>query len=368
MPRELDPLHQPQPGEVFAVATIVDGQLDDLEMFDRPPTFHLAHNQTCRVANLNCGESAPFRTVGDLLAHLADALGMDTTYESGEPYDGQSLAENLLEAIEVTPADGTWFNTDSRTLFADRLLQTLDQDSVADPDTTIPALASYLHLSDHDGARLIEALLQVALEADDSYCEGCVRSAVAAGEGHRVGEPQRNQPSPNELAKALLVMTLDRQIRPWLERHDPMALQQAEMALMATGHGAELAKANAEPNYGEGDRVVDVRYGTGAVVKHLDRSQRGGDGYGLVVAYDDEPDTPVCTGRDYFRGEPLAVSPWHGRPRRCQPLNPQRKEPPHAPVERFPCRPGRVPAFQPDRRLCVRRLAQSPRAHPRRGG
>jgi len=337
MPGELDPLHQPQPGEVFVVATIVDGQLDDLEVFDRPPTFHLAHNQTCRVANLNGGDSAPFRTVGDLVAHLADALGMDTAYESGEPYDGQSLAENILEAIEVTPADGTWLDTDSRTLFADRLLQTLDQDSVADPDTAIPALASYLHLSDHDGARLIQALLQAALEADDSYCEGCerrglqlnaarfcpdcVRSAVAAGEGHRVGEPQPNHPSPNDLgepqpnhpspndlAKALLVMALDHQIRPWLERHDPMALQQAEMALMAAGHGEELAKANAEPNYGEGDRVVDVRYGTGAVVKHLDRSQRGGDGYGLVVAYDDEPDTPVSTGSDYFRREPLAAT------------------------------------------------------------
>lgn len=323
MPRDLDPLHQHQPGEVFVVATIVAGQLDDLELFDGPPTFHLAHNQTCRVANLNGGDSAPFRTVGDLLAHLADALGMDTAYESGEPYDAQSLAENILEAIDVTPADGTWFDTDSRTLFADRLLQALDQDSVADPDTAIPALAAYLHLSDLDGARLIEALLQVALGADDSYCEGCerrglrlnaarycpdgVRSAVAAGEGDRVGEPQPNHPSPSELAKALLAMVLDRQIRPWLERHDPMALQQVEMALIAVGHGARLADAHAEPSFGEGDRVVDVRYGTSAVVKHLDRSRRGGDGYGLVVAYDDEVQT-VFTGSDYFRRAPLTAA------------------------------------------------------------
>jgi hypothetical protein len=131
---------------------------------------------------------------------------------------------------------------------------------------------------------------------------------VAAGEGARVGEPQHNQPPPTELARALLVIVLDRQVRPWLEHQDPMALQQAEMALMAAGHGTELANANAEPNYGEGDRVVDVRYGTAAVVKYLDRSLRGGDGYGLVVAYDDEPETPVSTGSDYFRREPLAAT------------------------------------------------------------
>lgn len=122
-----------------------------------------------------------------------------------------------------------------------------------------------------------------------------------------------------ETVKALFVLVLDHKTRPWLELNDPMALQQAEQALITVGHGARLADAHAEPNFGEGDRVVDVRYGTSAVVKHLDRSQRGSDGYGVVLAYDDEPDMPVATGSDYFRKEPLrgdAPVDYHAEQRR----------------------------------------------------
>jgi hypothetical protein len=173
--RNLDPLHEPQPGEVFVVATLTAGELGDLEVFGGPPTFHLGRNQRCRVANLDGGDSEPFLTVGDLLAHLADALGMDTEYEGGEPYEREALAEQILEHIGVSPGDGSWYDTDSRTMFADRLLEVLDQDSVADPDAAIGALATYLRLSEHDGARAIEALLQVAMGADDSSCEGCER-------------------------------------------------------------------------------------------------------------------------------------------------------------------------------------------------
>jgi hypothetical protein len=192
---------------VFVVATITGGQLGDLEVFGGPPTFHLARTQVCRVANIDGGDSEPFLTVGDLLAHLADALGMDTEDEEG-PLEREALGENILETIGTTPSDGSWLDTDSRTLFTDRLLQALEQDSVADPDAAVPALAAYLHLCSHDGARMIEALLQVAMAADDSYCEGCERrglplnaarycpecaqAAVAAGEGDRVGEPPAN--------------------------------------------------------------------------------------------------------------------------------------------------------------------------------
>jgi hypothetical protein len=164
-PKNLDPLHQPQPGEVFVVATVIGGELGDLEVFSGPPTFHLARNQRCRVANLDGGDSEPFSTVGDLLAHLADALGMKTENEDG-PYDREVLGEQILECIDIVSDDGSWFDTDSRTVFADRLLQVLEQDSVADADAAIRTLATYLGLSEYDGARIIEALLQVALEAD----------------------------------------------------------------------------------------------------------------------------------------------------------------------------------------------------------
>jgi hypothetical protein len=170
-PENLDPLHQPQPGEVFVVATITGGELGDLEVIGGPPTFHLARNQRCRVANLDGGDSEPFLTVGDLLAHLADALDMDTE-DRGGPYEREALAEQVLECIGISPGDGSWYDTDSRVMLADRLLQALDQDTAADHDAAIRTLATYLGLSERDGARMIEALLQVALRADGRHREG----------------------------------------------------------------------------------------------------------------------------------------------------------------------------------------------------
>ena len=44
----------------------------------------------------------------------------------------------------------------------------------------------------------------------------------------------------DELAKALLVMVLDRKHRAWLTKQDPMALRQAEAALRATSYQNRL--------------------------------------------------------------------------------------------------------------------------------
>lgn len=50
-----------------------------------------------------------------------------------------------------------------------------------------------------------------------------------------------------------------------------------------------------------GDRVIDHRYGVWATVVAIDyAAPRGVDGYGIVVEYDDDPDSWVSTGTDYF--------------------------------------------------------------------
>ena len=51
----------------------------------------------------------------------------------------------------------------------------------------------------------------------------------------------------------------------------------------------------------QGQRVVDRRYSVGATVyRDVETSHHGSDGYPVVVIYDDEPDTIVGTGSDYF--------------------------------------------------------------------
>lgn len=53
----------------------------------------------------------------------------------------------------------------------------------------------------------------------------------------------------------------------------------------------------------QGDRVRDTRHNVTATVMqdvYDDGEGPGGDGYGVVVEYDDEPGTAVSTGTDYF--------------------------------------------------------------------
>lgn len=50
-----------------------------------------------------------------------------------------------------------------------------------------------------------------------------------------------------------------------------------------------------------GDRVIDYRTNDKATVLYDVTGPRGGDGYGVIVEYDDEPGTSVSTGTDYFR-------------------------------------------------------------------
>jgi hypothetical protein len=59
--------------------------------------------------------------VRELLAHCADALGMDVDDEAG-PYEAVALGENILEAIGFVDEV---VDTDSRTVIADRLLEAL---------------------------------------------------------------------------------------------------------------------------------------------------------------------------------------------------------------------------------------------------
>lgn len=151
-----DPLHTPREGEVFVVATMGLGRLVDLEVSSEPPTFQLCMNQVARVANINGGDSAEFVTIGSLLAHCADALGMDTENEEG-PYEPQAMAETILESIGFNPPGG-WVDTDSRYKIGDLLLQALEADGVADPDQVAGAVATALGLKQPQGERLIEAL------------------------------------------------------------------------------------------------------------------------------------------------------------------------------------------------------------------
>jgi hypothetical protein len=200
-----DVLHVREVGEVFVVATISGGVLVNLQVSTDPPTFRLADNQIAMVAKVNGGHPGEpptvreYLTVGSLVAHCAQALGMDTGNNDG-PYDTEALAETILGAIEIKP--GQWLDTfhDSRTRIGDRLLVLLGADSEPDPDQVTGAVATALNLDQPQGDRLVELLRQVAL---GPYCEGCERrglplnqafycpdciaSAVAAGEADRVG-------------------------------------------------------------------------------------------------------------------------------------------------------------------------------------
>ncbi len=196
-----DPLHTLQEGEVFVVATLAEGKLVDLEVRSRPPTFPLREGQVALVANVDGGDSAEFLTIGDLVGHCADTLGMDTDDEEG-PYEPEAMAENILESIGFNATAG--IDTDSRAEIGDRLLMALEADTVADPDQVAGAVATALALEQPQGVRLIEALVEVA--AGGQYCEGCERTgkplnkagfcpdcvaaAVAAGHADRVGEEQ----------------------------------------------------------------------------------------------------------------------------------------------------------------------------------
>lgn len=97
----------------------------------------------------------------DLLAHCADALRMDT--DSPEtPSDAQALGENILEFIGITE---DWLDTDSRTRIADRLLEALEVDTVADPDAWPTAISAVLGITPDEGETLVEALMHAALRA-----------------------------------------------------------------------------------------------------------------------------------------------------------------------------------------------------------
>jgi hypothetical protein len=48
-----------------------------------------------------------------------------------------------------------------------------------------------------------------------------------------------------------------------------------------------------------GDRVRDTRYDDLATVLSI-HADHGDDGFAIVVEYDDEPNTSVSTGSDYF--------------------------------------------------------------------
>jgi hypothetical protein len=102
----------------------------------------------------------------DLLAHAADALTMDTKDGNDEPYDGQSLAENILEAIRFDEV----VNTDSRTTIASLLLQELEAgEQVSDPATAARLVADALGWREQPGkgADLLEALLLAAAREQD---------------------------------------------------------------------------------------------------------------------------------------------------------------------------------------------------------
>lgn len=56
-----------------------------------------------------------------------------------------------------------------------------------------------------------------------------------------------------------------------------------------------------EGRFSVGDRVIDHRYGVAATVIYTDYDgPKGCDGYGIVVEYDDDTDSYVSTGTDYF--------------------------------------------------------------------
>jgi hypothetical protein len=151
------------------------GKVGHLEAFSSPPTFPLADDQIALVGNIDGGDSEEFLTIGSLLAHCADALGMDTGSEEG-PDEPEALASKILEAIGLRP--GEWLDTDSRTMIADRLLLALEADSVADPDEAAGALATALNLEQPHGERLIEALLEVAMTPSRDLPSGSGTSAA----------------------------------------------------------------------------------------------------------------------------------------------------------------------------------------------
>jgi hypothetical protein len=97
-----------------------------------------------------------------LLAHCADALGMDTDSE-GTPSEAQALGENILEFIGFAEE---WLDTDSRTRIADRLLETLEADTPSDPDAWPTTIAAVLGITPDEADALVEALLYAALRTE----------------------------------------------------------------------------------------------------------------------------------------------------------------------------------------------------------
>ena len=77
----------------------------------------------------------------------------------------------------------------------------------------------------------------IAKECEEAGFEEAVRSALGAF-GKDVAGCAAKKERP--LASALLVLVIDRRIRKWLLENDPMALAQAENALL----GAEVSRGD----------------------------------------------------------------------------------------------------------------------------
>ena len=50
----------PRDAEVYVIVTTLAGQVRDLEVLNSPPRWQAEPGQTCRVANVNGGDSAPY--------------------------------------------------------------------------------------------------------------------------------------------------------------------------------------------------------------------------------------------------------------------------------------------------------------------
>jgi hypothetical protein len=157
-----DPLRVSQDRKMFVVATLAKRELIELEVLSQPPTFRLRQDQVALVTSVDGDDWAEFLTTGDLLAHCADALGIATGDQDG-PYDAEALATHILQRIDFS-ATAT-FN-DSRTEIAMGLVLVLPYpgpwpSSIGSPDVVATALG----LEPPQGARLIDALLEVAAAA-----------------------------------------------------------------------------------------------------------------------------------------------------------------------------------------------------------
>ena len=108
----------------------------------------------------------------DLLAHCANALGMDTASDEGVGgiQGSRQLAKNILKAIGFDPLLGV--DTDSRTHIADLLYQALEDGTVADPDQAAGQVADALGIPPADGEALVEALLRAAMTILDEATSG----------------------------------------------------------------------------------------------------------------------------------------------------------------------------------------------------